>query len=465
MKSRDSNKEIIYLKGRDHKGLSPLYGRKEINMNCVRVPQILIPKEGTDLCKWSVVACDQFTSQPQYWEDVENIVGDEPSTLRLILPEVYLGDDNEQKKIEDIHAAMKDYVDRDILRALDKGFVLVRRNVGRDNCRNGLVVAVDLEAYEYKKGAGSLIRPTEMTVIERIPPRLKVRQAATLELPHIMLIIDDPECEIIEPLIERRDEFDMVYDTDLMKNGGHISGYLIPQGKQTDEIMNKLEALADPEEFKKKYKLEKDYPLLNFAVGDGNHSMATAKAAWENIKKELTDAEKETHPARFCLCEIVNIHDKSLCIEPIHRVLFNADENDLIAAAKKYYEDRGCGFSCGNGDVINDSTTHSFIMCSKSKDKTIKITKPAWGIPVATLQSFFDEYLSSHCDTKIDYIHGDDVVRDLSTKDGNIGFILPEVKKEDLFIGVIKDGVLPRKTFSMGEAYEKRYYMECKAVR
>lgn len=452
-------------------------------MNCLRVPQILMPKEGTDLYKWSVVACDQFTSQPEYWEDVEKIVGDKPSTLKLILPEVYLGADDEHNKVDSIHAAMRSYVEEGILKPIEKGFVLVERNVGRDYCRNGLVVAVDLETYEYKKGAGSLIRPTEMTVEERIPPRLRVRQTATIELPHIMLLIDDPECSIIESLIARKNDFEKIYDTDLMKDGGHITGFLVPEGEETDKIMEKLEALAEPDAFKKKYALNKDYPLLNFAVGDGNHSMATAKAAWENIKKDLSDEEKETHPARFCLCEIVNIHDKSLEIEPIHRLMFGVDEQELLDAAGKYYSEKGCEFNCGQivdgsnnmvaerknkqEEAVNSENVkevHSFILCSQHGQKNISVISPIWGIPVATLQNFLDEYLASHKECKIDYIHGEDVVRELSSKSGNTGFILPEVKKEDLFIGVIKDGVLPRKTFSMGEAYEKRYYMECKTI-
>ena len=439
-------------------------------MNCIRVPQILMPKKGTDLYKWSVVACDQFTSQPEYWKDVEDTVGNSPSTLNLILPEVYLEADDEQARVDAIHETMKSYVDDKVLEAVDKGFVLVERNVGREYCRNGLVVAIDLETYEYKKGAGSLVRPTEMTVEERIPPRLRVRQTATIELPHIMLLIDDPDCSIIEPLIAKKNEFEQLYDTDLMKDGGHISGYLIPEGETTDMLMEKLEALADPDAFKAKYGLKKDYPLLNFAVGDGNHSMATAKAAWENIKKDLSKEEQENHPARFCLCEIVNIHDKSLEIEPIHRVMFNVDEEDLIKSAKEYYEKNGCEFNCGqnvSSESLADGDTekHSFKLISTDGEKEMDVINPSWGIPVATLQSFLDDYLSSHSDARIDYIHGDDVVKDLSGKQGNLGFILPEVRKEDLFIGVIKDGVLPRKTFSMGEAYEKRYYMECKSVR
>lgn len=434
-------------------------------MNCIKVPQILMPKEGTDLKKWSVVACDQYTSEPEYWKDVEEIVGDEPSTLKLTLPEVYLGKEDEQTRVDAIHSNMKTYVNEGLLKELDKGFILVQRDTGRDYKRNGIVVAVDLETYEYKKGEASLIRPTEMTVEERIPPRLKVRQTATIELPHIMLIVDDPDCSIIEPLIARKDEFKKVYDTDLMKNGGHIAGWHIPEGKETDDIMAKIEALANPSVFKERYKLDKDYPLLNMAVGDGNHSMATAKAAWEEIKKDLTDNEKKNHPARYCLCEIVNIHDKSLEIEPIHRVLFGADMATFTDEAVKFYESKGC--VCEINDELKDDDSqdvHGFVLLSEGKKCYMTVKDSVWGIPVATIQSFLDEFLKNHKDSKIDYIHGTDVVENLSAKPGNIGLILPEVKKEDLFIGVIKDGVLPRKTFSMGEAYEKRYYMECKSI-
>jgi uncharacterized protein (DUF1015 family) len=424
-----------------------------------------MPKEGTDLNKWSVVACDQYTSEPEYWKDVEDIVGDAPSTLKLTLPEVYLGNEDEQTRVDAIHSNMKSYVDKELLVPLDKGFVLVERDTGREYKRNGIVVSVDLETYEYRKGEASLIRPTEMTVEERIPPRLKVRQTATIELPHIMLIIDDPECSIIEPLIARKDEFKKVYDTKLMKNGGHITGWLIPEGSETDDIMAKIEALASPAAFKERYSLDKDYPLLNMAVGDGNHSMATAKAAWEEIKKGLTDEEKESHPARYCLCEIVNIHDKSLEIEPIHRVIFGADMATFTDEAVKFYESKGC--VCEINDELKDDDSqdvHRFVLLSEGKKCYMNVSKSAWGIPVATIQSFLDKFLKDHKDSKIDYIHGTDVVENLSAKSGNIGLILPEVKKEDLFIGVIKDGVLPRKTFSMGEAYEKRYYMECKSI-
>ena len=435
----------------------------------------MMPKEGTDLYKWSVIACDQYTSQPEYWKETEEIVGTAASALHLILPEVYLEEADEAERVAEIHQTMEKYLADGTLQQQPKGFMLVERSFGKKYSRCGLVVEIDLEAYEYKKGAHSLVRPTEMTVEERIPPRLRVRQKAAVELPHIMLLIDDPDCTVIEPLMAAKNRYQQIYDTELMQKGGHISGWLIPEGEITDDIMLKIEQLAEPETFRERYHLKEDYPLLNFAVGDGNHSMATAKAAWENIKKDLTEEEKKNHPARFCLCEVVNIQDKSLEIEPIHRVVFNVDEEELLCAAGKYYEEQGCRLIIADetqleeaggqakpdvkGDVI-----HSFTLCSARGRKILKVLNSKWGIAVAALQSFLDDFLASHSESRIDYIHGMDVVEQLGMKEGNVGIFLPEVLKEDLFIGVIKDGVLPRKTFSMGEANEKRYYMECKKI-
>ena len=437
-------------------------------MNCLHVPKILMPKEGTDLYKWSVIACDQYTSQPEYWIEAENIVGDAPSALKLTLPEVYLESSDEEKRVASIHQNMEDYIKNGILQEMPAGFVLTKRSFGKEHSRYGLVAEIDLETYEYKKGENSLTRPTEMTVEERIPPRLRVRRQAAIELPHIMLLIDDPECSIIEPLVQRADAFQRVYDTELMLKGGHISGWLIPQGKETDIIMNKIEKLADPKVFQEKYGLKEEYPLLNFAVGDGNHSMATAKAAWEQIKKELNEEERKTHPARYCLCEIVNIHDASLEVEPIHRVLFGVEKEEFLKEAKAYYEEKGCQMEIiRQMDVMPYASEdeHCFVYCDKDERGIMKIVHPVWGIAAASLQTFLDAYLVKHKETKIDYIHGTDVVERLGTKEGNMGFLLPEIHKEDLFKGVIVDGMLPRKTFSMGEANEKRYYMEGKIIR
>ncbi len=435
-------------------------------MNCLHVPNIWMPKTESDLYKWSVVACDQYTSQPEYWRESEEIVGDAPSTLHMILPEVYLGTEQEEEKIDRIHNVMDSYLADGTLQKLPKGFMLVKRSFDKQNSRLGLVVEVDLETYEYKRGSKSLIRPTEMTVEERIPPRLKVRQTASVELPHIMLLIDDPDCSIIEPLFAKTEALEKVYDTDLMQKGGHISGWLIPEGEVTADVMNRIEQLADPAAFRDKYKVNGDCPLLNLAVGDGNHSMATAKAAWENIKKDLTEEERKVHPARFCLCEIVNVHDRSLEIEPIHRVLFGVQEDDFLAAIITYYEEHGCTANVykEKREPYADMERHVFSIYCGLDIQCVEVVHPAWGIAAATIQNFLDDYLLQHPECKIDYIHGIDTVEELSKREGNIGILLPEVKKEDLFIGVVKDGVLPRKTFSMGEANEKRYYMECKKL-
>ncbi len=431
---------------------------------CTRVPHIMMPKEGTDLSRWSVVACDQYTSQPEYWAETEKNVGDAPSTLRLTLPEVYLEEEGVETRVSAIHETMTQYIQDGILQTLPAGMILTERFSGGTVPRRGLMLSVDLEAYEYRVGSQSLIRPTEKTVVERIPPRLKVRQGASLELPHIMLLIDDPTRTIIEPLFAQTNAFQKVYDTDLMQKGGHISGWFIPQGVDTDAIEEKLAALCDRAIFNQKYDLKEDLALLPFAVGDGNHSMATAKAYWEETKKTLSDAEMENHPARFALVEVVNIHDESLIIEPIHRVMFHVDAEHMLSAADAFYTSHGCKTAILAEGTSAPTAAHVFPFCTAQGKRTLVVENPQWSIPLATLQTFLDAYMSQNSDAKIDYIHGEDVVEQLGTKPENMGFFLPDIAKNDLFRGVILDGVLPRKTFSMGEAHEKRYYMEAKKI-
>lgn len=433
-------------------------------MSCVSVPKILMPKEGTDLYKWAVVACDQYTSQPEYWEETDRIVGDAPSTLRLTLPEVFLENSDVEQLTDTINAAMKQYLSSGTLAELPAGFILTERFSGGASPRRGLVAAIDLECYEYAAGSRSLVRPTEKTVVERIPPRLKIRQNASIEVPHIMLLIDDPDRTVIEPMFEKTAALKQVYNTDLMQNGGHINGWFIPEGEMTDRLMTAMDALNDREMFNKKYRLTEDLPLLPFAVGDGNHSMATAKAYWEEIKKTLTPEEQQDHPARFALCEIVNIHDESLIIEPIHRVMFHVNAEELLSDAKKFYADNGCDCVISEESAAAQADNHTVRFCYGDTTGTLTVKNPKWGIPLGTLQAFLDDYLAAHADAKIDYIHGEDVVSSLGTAEGNMGFFLPDIEKNDLFRGVIIDGVLPRKTFSMGEAHEKRYYMESKKI-
>ena len=430
---------------------------------CTHIPEIMLPREGTDLSKWAVIACDQYTSQPEYWAETDRTVGDAPSTLRLTLPEVYLEEADVAERTEKIHRTMHQYIEDGTLRTLPAGVILTERWSGGSCPRRGIVMAVDLEAYEYTPGSASLIRPTEKTVVERIPPRLKVRQGACMELPHIMILIDDPDRSIIEPLFDQTANLDKVYDTDLMQNGGHITGWFIPKGAQTDKIEAGLEALCDRETFNQKYGCTDAQALLPYAVGDGNHSMATAKAYWEEVKAGLSAEEQATHPARFVLVEVVNIHDESLIIEPIHRILFGVNTDKMLHSLTAFYEAQGCKAYVAD-EAPADASAHSFPFCSAEKTGVLVVENPKWSIPVATMQTALDACLEQYPSARIDYIHGADVVDDLANKPGNLGFILPDIAKNDLFRGVVFDGVLPRKTFSMGEAHEKRYYMEAKTI-
>lgn len=426
-----------------------------------RVPRILMPKPGTDLSKWAVIACDQFTSQPEYWEKLDKSVDSAPSTLRITLPEVYLEEPDVGDRIQTIHGAMEQYLSDGVLEELPAGMVLTSRDTGGTCDRKGLVLAFDLEDYDYRLGSTSAIRPTEKTVEERIPPRLAVREGAAVELPHIMLLIDDPDCSVIEPLFAETEKLQKLYDVDLMENGGHLTGWFLPEGELTEKVEAGLARLADRAVFNAKYGVDDSKPILPFAVGDGNHSMATAKASWEKIKAGLSPEEQENHPARYVLAEVVNLHDQSLEIEGIYRVLFGADADDVLSAAQAFFAAHGSEAITAD-EALVDGQSFPFETADRKGFLNVKNSK--WALPVATLQAFLDDYLAAHPAVKIDYIHGLDVLHNLSVQPGNMGFSLPDPAKEDLFRGVIFDGVLPRKTFSMGEAREKRYYMEAKRI-
>lgn len=429
----------------------------------IRLPKLLMPREGIDLSKWAVIACDQYTSQPDYWNNADTIVGDAPSTLRLTLPEVYLEQPDVKERTAKIQDAMQRYQQDGTLTEYEPGMMLVERTT-KSGTRRGVVLSFDLEAYDYQAGSQSLIRPTEKTVVERIPPRLAVREGASLELPHIMLLIDDPDRKVIEPLFADKNAFRKAYDTDLMLDGGHLSGWFVPEGKETAALIERLNGLADPETFNKKYGLTGEHAVLPYAVGDGNHSMATAKANWERIKQGLSEEERQDHPARFVLAEVVNIHDDSLEIEGIHRVLFHIHPREVFQAADDFFRLHGGMAYCGDPKSAPSTNVQSFPCMFHGEQVTLCIVDSPWALPVATLQNFLDDFLEKNPKSHIDYIHGADVVRELSQDARNMGFLLPDPAKEDLFRGVILDGVLPRKTFSMGEAQEKRYYMEARKI-
>ncbi len=410
---------------------------------------ILIPKD-LDMEKWSVVACDQYTSEPEYWNKVEEIVGNNPSTLRITLPEIYLEEKNVEERITKINQTMEEYLKNDIFTEYKDSMIYLERKQSDGRIREGLIGMVDLEDYSYEKGSQTLIRATEKTVIERIPPRVKVRENASLELPHIMILIDDDKKEIIEELKNKVTDNDKVYDFDLMQNGGHIKGYKL-KDRDANTVIEQLEHLADKDVFEDKYDV-KDKGVLLFAMGDGNHSLATAKACYEKLKETMSEEEYLNHPARYALVELVNLHSPALEFEAIHRVLFDVDVDDLVTELNKYY-------------IINENGNgQKFELIYKDYDKVLYIENPKSNIPVGSIQMFLDEYLSNH-KGKIDYIHGEDTTKELGSKENNIGIIFEAMDKGDLFKTVILDGALPRKTFSMGHSQDKRYYLESRKIK
>lgn len=415
---------------------------------CFKSADILLPDfTKTSPEKWSVIACDQFTSEPEYWQKAEDFVGGEPSTLNMILPEVYLS--QTEKRIPKINSTMKSYLSDLLVNHRDSA-VFTERTQSDGSVRRGIVMAVDLECYDYRKGAKSLIRATEQTVLERIPPRVAIRRGAALEIPHVMLLIDDPDMTVIEPLAVKCDG-SVAYDFDMMLGGGHITGKFIPKD-EFERIGNSLDALISPESLEKKYGSPDIAPLL-FAVGDGNHSLASAKAAYEEVKARKGEAALE-HPARFALCEIVNIHDPALKFEPIYRVMFGVDPEDVITQL------------CAYSDSLegNSETQKVEYFAADGFSGNVEFLHPELQLTVGTLQSFIDLYIASHPGAKVDYIHGEDSVYKLSQTENAIGFTFGGMEKNQLFKTVIADGALPRKTFSMGHAVDKRYYLECRRI-
>ena len=388
---------------------------------------ILLPKK--DFENWAVVACDQYTSEPEYWHAVEEKVGDKPSTLHLILPEIYLSDDNSER-VNAINAEMQRYLDGDVFDLHENSMIYVERE-SNNAIRRGVVGLIDLEDYDYRKGATSAIRATEATVLERIPPRVQIRRDAPLELPHILLLIDDPDRTVIEPLTDEKGGFKEAYNFDLMQNGGHIDGYFLSDDAIA-RVQDALEALI----------ADKDDKLL-FAVGDGNHSLATAKECYNLSQNPLS---------RYALVEVVNIHDESIEFEPIYRVLFNVDSEDFIEKFSAYTDAKG-GMR---------KQTFRFINPEVDGELEVKATAK---LPVGTLQSYIDLYMQEHPEVRIDYIHGEEVVENLCKQNGTLGFIFDGMQKDELFPAITADGSLPRKTFSMGHAHDKRYYIEARKIK
>jgi len=436
----------------------------------LQVPTVLLPKAGIDLNRWAVIACDQYTSEPEYWQAVDQLVAEQPSTLRLVFPEVYLEDEDGDARIAAINASMDQYLADGVLAEQEKGFILLDRKTSHVPSRKGLMVALDLEAYDYRPGSKTLIRATEGTIVDRLPPRIRVRENAAVELPHIMVLIDDPEQTVIEPLFEA--DLEQAYDFELMQSSGHLRGWKVNQPQLLKQVGNALEALADKERFQQRYDVDDDEVML-YAMGDGNHSFATAKAIWEQLKSEAADfSEVMDHPARYALIELVNVHDPGLEFEAIHRVIFDVDADDLIKQAEAYYLQAATpcrivwhnDLASATAAVEQSGKAHAIPFVAAGRLGVLEIADPKLTLEVGTLQNFLDDYLENHASGRIDYIHGDDAVSRFGSQQGNVGFYLPSISKHDLFRTIVRDGALPRKTFSMGEADEKRFYLEARRI-
>lgn len=435
------------------------------------VPNIYLPEPGVDLAKWAVIACDQYTSDQDYWDKVRRLVGESPSTLQLIFPEIDLEKPDSEGTIRQINLAMERYLAQGVLREQGEGFLLVDRRTTEVPSRKGLIVALDLDRYEYHAGSDSLIRATEGTILDRLPPRIRVREKAPIELPHIMVLIDDPARTVIEPLFD--EGLETAYDFPLMMNGGHIKGYRVENEKHIRQVADALERLADHEAFQKRYDVE-DKAVVLYAVGDGNHSFATAKAIWDKIKENAADKKTiENHPARYCLVELVNLHDPGLEFEAIHRVLFGPGLDRVIDGMRAFFAPLGgkveietfAGNSMPAGVFDGRKEgEHIVPFVAEGVCGIFKIVHSGYHFVIAALQAFLDHFLANARDVRLDYIHGSEAVSALGAKKGNVGFFLPAISKNDLFKTIILDGALPRKSFSLGHADEKRFYLECRKI-
>lgn len=403
-----------------------------MNKRIVVAPHILLPRKGIDMSAYAVIACDQFTSQVEYWNDLKDMIGDKLSTFHMIYPEAYLESTDQNEYIQKINQNIDSYLKDNLLVDMGECFVLVERITAYGVRRLGLVISVDLEEYSYERGVPCSIKASEATIIERIPPRLKIRKDAPIELPHTLLLFDDKEKSNIEQLYAKRKELDLLYDFELNQNGGHIRGYLV---KDTEAVIKKFNDI---------YK--KNNNGLMFIVGDGNHSLATAKAHWENIKKTLSKEEQENHPARFALVEANNVYDDGIIFEPIHRILFNAGnfQNELNALD-------------GDGSL-------AYSYSKKEGKKAIKTPKSA-AETYQIIQKLIDKSLKENPKMKVDFIHDESSVLEIADKNpDSLAIVMPALGKSDIFEFVAKDMVLPRKSFSMGHASEKRYYLEAKKI-
>lgn len=423
----------------------------------LRVPEILLPKN-IDLSTWSVIACDQYTQDKDYWKKVEETAAGKPSTLNLILPEVYLGSPDKADRIKNIRSTMDKYLADGVFDAPRNCFIYMERKTAFGRTRKGLVAQIDLETYEWKPFSKANIRATEATIVERIPPRMEIRRGAKLELPHIMLLVNDKD-DILVGGNKPSDGRAPVYNGKLMSNGGEITGWALDSAADIEKITAAVNKIADNN-------TASDGSVFLFAVGDGNHSLATAKAVWDEYKKEHPE-DKDSN-VRYALIEIVNIYDTGLTFEPIHRVIFNIDNEKLISTLAQKLD--GTTRVVGSADELDKAVKASwanfgFAYISGGKQKYVLLETKIKELAVARLQPEIDEFLKTQGEkAEIDYIHGSEEVLALGKKDNSVGILLPPIAKDSFFETINGRGPLPRKSFSMGEADEKRFYLECRRL-
>ena len=425
---------------------------------CVRVPRILLPAAAVDHTRWAVIACDQFTSQPEYWDEVERLVGDAPSTLRMVLPELHLNSPDVDERITRCQSSMRDYLAAGLLEP-HQSLVYVEREVS-GGLQRGLMVELDLEAYDFTGDLPTLVRATEGTVLDRLPPRMAVRRGAALELPHIMVLYDDPGQSVLANVLAARAGLPVAYDVELMAGSGHLTGRLVTDPALQEATLSALGALVEPDAYRARYGLDADHPLL-FAMGDGNHSLATAKAVWEELKAAGAASD---HPGRYALVELVNLHDASLSFEPIHRVVFGAE--GVVEAVVEGVHARLTPVADMAALVaaVEEPGSQRFGIVTAGGHVLAEVPEPTHQLAVGTLQEHLDRWLQDHPEADVDYVHGEDVTDALASQPGNAGFVLPGIGKDAFFRSVAVDGPMPRKTFSMGHARDKRFYLECRAI-
>ena len=415
-----------------------------------RRAEILLPEEDIDMTKWSVVACDQFSAQPAYWEARKQEIGDKPSALHMMLPEAYLADSDPTAAARRIDRAMEEYLELGVFRTLPDSYVYVERTLQSGIVRRGLVGVLDLEEYDYSKDSVSPIRATEGTIESRLPVRVQVREGAALEMPHVMVFIDDPENTVMGQLSDNKHLLPELYDFDLNGDGGHLLGRRV-SGKAADRIDTAIAALGAPETLRRKYGA--GAPVV-FAMGDGNHSLATAKQCWERMKPRLTAAEKKNHPARWSLVELVNIHDEAITFEPIHRVLFGTDPEAFLRAAEDRFE----------RDFHPGAGLHRVLLVTEADEREVTATGFSIGTLIGMAEEFCQDYIAAHGGS-VDYIHNDETAIELGRKAGCAALLLPKMEKNELFPSIVRSGPFPKKSFSIGRAGDKRYYMECRKIK